>query len=122
MAQGPRAGLKAKIDDFLLTYGRLGMRKRREARSKILADLHLGAVQPSSDNQLLPIRQHRSQQDDHEDQGATTSCPTPRRHQLAKLKAELARSDMEKQAETISQKHVAVHRGRQGRRQGTSRR
>jgi phosphonate transport system substrate-binding protein len=48
--------IKAKLNTFLLNYGRVGTPEEIKTAKEILANLIWGTFRPSDDNQLLPIR------------------------------------------------------------------
>jgi phosphonate transport system substrate-binding protein len=48
--------IKAKLNTFLLSYGRVGTPDEIKTAKEILANLIWGTFRPSDDNQLLPIR------------------------------------------------------------------
>ena len=61
--------VKTKLYTFLLSYGRIGSDSDIKTAKGILADLIWSPFRPSSDNQLIPIRRARGQQEPHEDAG-----------------------------------------------------
>jgi phosphonate transport system substrate-binding protein len=93
--------VKSKLYTFLMSYGRIGSGDETKAAKVILANLIWSPFQPSSDDQLLPIRvleANKSLMKVHADDKLSAD---EKGKQVAAIRADIAKiEEMEKKAET----------------------
>jgi len=93
--------VKTKLYTFLMSYGRIGSADEIAAAKAILADLVWSTFQPSSDNQLIPIRVLEANKTLMRVQGDDKLSADEKSSQVAAIRAEVAKlEEMQKKAET----------------------
>jgi phosphonate transport system substrate-binding protein len=95
--------VKTKLYTFLLSYGRIGSEDEIKSAREILANLVWSPFNPSSDNQLLPIRKLELTKEKLKVQADSKLSDEEKAKQVADLDAKLADIDERtKKAETDS--------------------
>jgi phosphonate transport system substrate-binding protein len=104
------AGVKTKLYTFLLSYGRIGSAEDIKTAREILANLIWSPFNPSSDDQLLPIRKLELTKEKLKVQADSKLSDEEKAKQVADLDAKLADVDERtKKAESGSfRQHVAA--------------
>jgi phosphonate transport system substrate-binding protein len=93
--------VKTKLYTFLLSYGRIGSDAENKAAKAILADLVWSTFQPSSDNQLIPIRVLEANKSLMKIQGDDKLSADEKASQIAAIRADIAKlEEMQKKAES----------------------
>src|SRR5262249_13838747 len=93
--------VKAKLYTFLMSYGRIGSDDEIATAKAILADLVWSTFQPSSDNQLIPIRVLEANKTLMRIQGDEKLSADEKSGQIAAMRAEVAKlEEMQKKAGT----------------------
>ena len=93
--------VKTKLYTFLMSYGRIGSADEIAAAKAILADLVWSTFQPSSDNQLIPIRVLEANKTLMRVQGDDKLSADEKSSQVGAIRAEVAKlEEMQKKAET----------------------
>jgi phosphonate transport system substrate-binding protein len=102
--------VKIKIDNFLLSYGRIGTPEEVKKAREILASLIWSPFKPSSNDQLLPIRELEANKAILKIQGDEKLSAEEKVRQIEPLKAQIASlQEQEKKAETSGyQRQVAA--------------
>jgi phosphonate transport system substrate-binding protein len=96
-------GVKTKLYTFLMSYGRIGSAEEIKAAREILANLIWSPLNPSSDDQLLPIRKLELTKEKLKVQADSKLSDDEKAKQVADLDAKLADVDQRtKRAETDS--------------------
>lgn len=83
------AGIKAKIYSFLMSYGRVGTEEELKAQRAILAELGWAPFRPSSNDQLLPIRQLEASRKLLKIEGDDKIAADDKKKQVEAIKAEI---------------------------------
>jgi phosphonate transport system substrate-binding protein len=86
-------GIKAKLQTFMLSYGRIGSPEEIKAAKEILTPMIWSPMRPSSDDQLLPIRKLEANKTLLKVQDDAKLSEGDKSKQIAAIKAELARLD-----------------------------
>jgi phosphonate transport system substrate-binding protein len=93
--------VKGKLYTFLMSYGRIGGTDEIKSERGILADLVWSPFNPSSNDQLIPIRKLEANKTLMKVQGDDKLSSEDKAKQVAALREELAKLDVaEKKAET----------------------
>ena len=93
--------VKTKLYTFLMSYGRIGLDDEIAAAKAILANLVWSTFQPSSDNQLIPIRVLEANKTLMRVQGDDKLSADEKSSQIAAIRSEIAKlEEMQKKAET----------------------
>ncbi len=95
--------VKAKLYAFLMSYGRIGTADTIKAERAILADLVWSPFNPSSNDQLIPIRKLEANKSLMKVQGDEKLSADEKARQIAALRAELAKLD---EAEKAAEKNA----------------
>ena len=85
--------VKAKLQTFLLSYGRIGSAAELAAAKDILTPMIWSPMHPSSDDQLLPIRKLEASKSLLKVQDDAKLSEEDKSTQIAAIKAELTRLD-----------------------------
>jgi phosphonate transport system substrate-binding protein len=85
------AGIKAKVYDFILSYGRTGTPDEIAAAKTILANLQWSPMKPSSNHQLVPIRKLETTKKIAKIQADDKLSADEKKAQIAPLDAEIAK-------------------------------
>jgi hypothetical protein len=83
--------VKTKLYTFLLSYGRIGSDAEIKAAKAILGDLVWSTFQPSSDNQLIPIRVLEANKSLMKIQGDDKLSADEKSSQIAAIRADIAK-------------------------------
>jgi phosphonate transport system substrate-binding protein len=102
--------LKAKLYTWIMSYGRIGTPDEIAAARKVLAGLQWRSFNPTSDNQLLPIRKLEANKNLLKVQADTKLSAEDKAKQVAELQAEIAEIDVleNKALASTFQKRVAT--------------
>jgi phosphonate transport system substrate-binding protein len=93
--------VKTKLYTFLMSYGRIGSDDEIAAAKAVLANLVWSTFQPSSDNQLIPIRVLEANKTLMRIQGDDKLSADEKSSQIAAIRGEIAKlEEMQKKAET----------------------
>ncbi len=85
------AGVKAKIYDFILSYGRTGTAEEIAAAKTILANLIWSPMKPSSNHKLVPIRKLEASKKVFKIQADEKLSADEKKAQIAPLEADIAK-------------------------------
>jgi phosphonate transport system substrate-binding protein len=102
--------VKAKLQTFMLSYGRIGSAEEIKAAKEILTPMIWSPMHPSSDDQLLPIRKLEANKSLLKIEDDAKLSAEEKSKQIAAIKADLARLDEaeKKAAASASQKRIAA--------------
>src|SRR5262245_32590192 len=93
--------VKTKLYTFLMSYGRIGSDDEIATAKAILADLVWSTFQPSSDNQLIPIRVLEANKTLMRIQGDEKLSAEEKSSQIAAIRADIAKlEEMQKKADS----------------------
>jgi len=93
--------LKTKLYTFLMSYGRIGSADEIKSAREILANLVWSPFNPSSNNQLLPIRKLEASKNLMRVQADESIPADEKATQIAAIRAELAKlEELEQKAQT----------------------
>lgn len=85
------AGVKAKLYSFLMSYGRVGSPDEVKKQREVLAELGWAPFRPSSNDQLLPIRQLEANKKLLKIEGDDKLAADEKKKQVDAVKAEITK-------------------------------